>query len=223
MWPVYSAVLVLQIQPAQAVLIVYPYVHVQLLQTPLAHCCEGPRQLQQGLSAEASQGWRAADRTEQEICCGVECVLKSCSVTWEKGGKGGPGWHSGNIMSPVLSKEGKSDGSWYKKMENMRSVKSMASPAFFFHQMKQAQYICLISPFFQQSWKRSGCSLPPSLTLYRSLSPSLSLAHTYTHTHTLSLPLSKSFPLSLCSSPWLALTHWSASGWKNRGTLRWVC
>lgn len=81
-----------------------------------------------------------------------------------------------------------------KRQKNMRGMKSLASPAFFFHQMKQALHICLIFLFLVAPEK--GPTEP-------SLSPFL-----YT---------------CLCSSPWLALTHWSASGWKNRRTLLWVC
>lgn len=91
-----------------------------------------------------------------------------------------------------------------KRQKNVRSMKSLASPAFFFHQMKRTLYICLIFLFLVAPEKgptENSLSLP--FTLLASLLLSLSF--------------------SLCSSPWLALTHWSASGWKNRGTLLWVC
>lgn len=67
----------------------------------------------------------------------------------------------------------------------MRSVKSLASPAFFFHQMKQALYICLISPLFSAALKKARLH-PPSRTLFLSLSVSLShsLLHARTHTRT---------------------------------------
>lgn len=91
-----------------------------------------------------------------------------------------------------------------KRQRNMRGMRSLASPAFFFHQIKQALYICLIF-LFSVAPEKGPTEPSLSLSLYLLLSRYVCLS------------------LSLCSSPWLALTHWSASGWKNRGTLLWVC
>lgn len=129
-----------------AVLIVSSYVHKH----PWRIFTSEPRRRQR-LSAEASQGWRAADRTEQEICCGAECVLKFCSVTGEKGGKGARADIQATLCLQCCLKKERVMGHDIKRWKNMRSVKSLASPAFFFHQMKQALYICLIfPPFFRQ-------------------------------------------------------------------------
>lgn len=142
------------------------------------------------VGAKVRSSLTGVNRKQSGIYCCTNYVLKFCSVTGEEGGRGAA-WHSGNIMSPVLSKEGKSDGSWYKKIEKYERHEESVLSRFLFPLDETGSVHLSHLPFFSCPWKRPKCT------------PSLSL--------------------SLCSSPWLALTHWSASGWKNRGTLRWVC
>lgn len=89
-------------------------------------------------------------------------------------------------------------------------MKSLAFPAFFPRKMKRTLYICLIfRSFFIFFFFWIAPEKRPDWTL------SIPLCS----------PLCRYLCIcpSLCSSPWLALTHWSASGWKNRGTPLWVC
>lgn len=127
-------------------------------------------------------------------------VVTTATMTWVQGWRGGGNLTSGNITSPILSKEVKSDR-YKKKEESEKHGDSGLPDSFFMLQMKHALFICLI---FLSSLapKKDPTAPPPSFTLDAS---------------------SPLFPsTSLCSSP-SALTHWSASGWKNRGTQRWVC
>lgn len=104
-------------------------------------------------------------------------------------------------MSPVLSKEGKSDGSRYKKIENCEKHEESGLSCFLFPRDEtDSVHLSHLPLFFSSVAPEKGPTEP---------SPSQFL--------------SPAFLPSLCSSPWLALTHWSASGWKNRGTLLWVC
>lgn len=113
-------------------------------------------------------------------------------------------------MSPVLSKEGKSDGWRYKKI------------FLNYEKHEESGLSCFLSPQDEtDSLHLSHLSFFPFFFFW--------IAPEKRPDWTLSVPLCS--PLcrylcvcpSLCSSPWLALTHWSASGWKNRGTPLWVC
>lgn len=78
-------------------------------------------------------------------------------------------------MSPVLSKEGKSDGLWYKKIEYYEKHEELASPAFFLYEMKRTQYICLIFLFLVAPKKKKKNTRLNSLLL-NSSSPALSVS-----------------------------------------------
>lgn len=77
-------------------------------------------------------------------------------------------------MSPVLSKEGKSDGLRYKKMEYYEKHEELASPAFFLYEMKRTQYICLIFLFLVTPKKKKRTRLNSLLLNSSSPAPSVS-------------------------------------------------
>lgn len=96
-------------------------------------------------------------------------------------------------MSPVLSKEGKSDGSWYKKIEKYEKHEESGLSRFLFP-LDETGSVHLSHPptphpfFFGCPWKRPNCTHS---------SPSHSLS--------LDLPLSRYLCLSLSFSVFLSL------------------
>lgn len=88
--------------------------------------------------------------------------------------KAGVAWHSGNITSPVLSKEGKSDGSRYKKIEKYERHEESGLSRFLFPVDETDSVHLSHLPFFGCPWKRPNWNPSLSLSLYFPLSRSLS-------------------------------------------------
>lgn len=76
--------------------------------------------------------WREWNRNSvRKILYSINYILKFSRVTGVEGGRGAAR-HSGNIMSPVLSKEGKSDGSRYKKIQKYERHEESGLSRFLF-------------------------------------------------------------------------------------------
>lgn len=131
------------------------------------------------VGAKISRPLTGVNRKQWVIYCSTNYVLKSCSVTGVEGERGAA-WHSGNIMSPVLSKEGKSDGSWYKKIEKYERHEESGLSRYLFPLDETGSVHLSHLPFFRLPLKKAQ--------LYPLCLPFSRLA---------SLPLSLSFPLSL--------------------------